>query len=838
MCKKDVFLLVTAVLLLFPHKQLGAQDAAALIKRGNDRMDQATEAYSKTGDIERFAADLVQAEADLMAGFRATPDPGKSPDAIWALNRAAKCLRIMKRLPEARDRYNQAIQLAQQAHHTEYEAKAWYGLELTERERLDHGKAADALEQAIRLAHSAKGLEALEVDLLGERGDLQLEDGEIDKAISSLNEAVQRGRTLADKFVLATSLIRRANASQVRLSEQIPLYSKLPYVTPRDWEHCQAVEKQIRDDLKDGMQGSEEALHLYEALGVGASVAILKNQISAYTMQTSAFNDTVAILKKAHDEGRTPKLEEQDRIELVELPVIGLLDPVAEKQQLDEIAALRKIMIDGPVPLAASWRQHLNRGMLLEQENKLREATVEYRLAVDLIERERRTFPSDQARAAFAADKIDVFDRLILTLLARHDQAEAFHWMEQSRSRALAEQLALSDLHFQSAKDRSLYAELVAMRSRVRSAGASVPGNLQASYDELMERIRRESPGLLELADAQPASLEDLRSAMRKKPFDIVYYLLDQGRLILWHIGPQSIHLKAYLAPPNDLQRFVLDLREDLAKDPGSTKFNCDSACSLYDYLAKPMEHWLETNHLVAVVPPMLQGLPLSSLRDERHGKFLDETLAVSYVPSASILLRLQPAHKLEGSKTLVLVGPDLKFGPTDAASIRKKYPDTTVVPARSGTWSTLKREAGGKNVIHLAAHGMYDATDPMRSFISLRPEDGFDGHVTAAQMSELPLRGTTLVTLGSCEAGKVDADNGNELFGIMRALLYAGAQSLLLPLWKANAEAASRWTAAFYKEALVKPLPEAARLANVELRKLPKFAHPHYWAAFALIGY
>jgi CHAT domain-containing protein len=43
-------------------------------------------------------------------------------------------------------------------------------------------------------------------------------------------------------------------------------------------------------------------------------------------------------------------------------------------------------------------------------------------------------------------------------------------------------------------------------------------------------------------------------------------------------------------------------------------------------------------------------------------------------------------------------------------------------------------------------------------------------------------------------------------------------------------------WMQTFYREAQLKPLAEAARLALRAVKSNPDFSHPYYWAAFTLI--
>ena len=126
-----------------------------------------------------------------------------------------------------------------------------------------------------------------------------------------------------------------------------------------------------------------------------------------------------------------------------------------------------------------------------------------------------------------------------------------------------------------------------------------------------------------------------------------------------------------------------------------------------------------------------------------------------------------------------------------------------------------------------------------MLSYVKLQPESGHDGRLTAAEMIGLPLGGVELITVASCTAARVKAERGHEIYGITRSLLYAGAQNVLLPLWDVDDKATALWLSAFYRAARNAPLPEAVRLANVELRQHQVYgAHPRFWSAFKLVGH
>jgi CHAT domain-containing protein len=150
-------------------------------------------------------------------------------------------------------------------------------------------------------------------------------------------------------------------------------------------------------------------------------------------------------------------------------------------------------------------------------------------------------------------------------------------------------------------------------------------------------------------------------------------------------------------------------------------------------------------------------------------------------------------------------------------------------------TESEVKSSAGDYDVLHFSVHGEFTPAEPMLSCLKLGRDPHNDGRLTAAEMFGLPLGKAKLVVLSACETGQAEATRGNEILGIEQALLYAGANNLVLSSWKVDATSAALWMKTFYREAQQKPLAEAARLALVEVKS--KYPEPYHWAAFRLVG-
>jgi len=97
---------------------------------------------------------------------------------------------------------------------------------------------------------------------------------------------------------------------------------------------------------------------------------------------------------------------------------------------------------------------------------------------------------------------------------------------------------------------------------------------------------------------------------------------------------------------------------------------------------------------------------------------------------------------------------------------------------------------------------------------------------------------GYELVTLSACETGRATVAPGDELIGLGRGFLYAGAWALLTSLWRVADATAARWMESFYRS-LIDGLPKAAaaRSAHRALLVEDGATHPAYWGAFQLVG-
>ena len=112
------------------------------------------------------------------------------------------------------------------------------------------------------------------------------------------------------------------------------------------------------------------------------------------------------------------------------------------------------------------------------------------------------------------------------------------------------------------------------------------------------------------------------------------------------------------------------------------------------------------------------------------------------------------------------------------------------------------------------------------------------DGIVTAMEASGLDLWGTKLVVLSACETGVGKVTNGEGVYGLRRALVIAGAESMVMTLWQVDDLATRDLMAGYYKRLEAgKGRSSALREVQLEIHGQAKYAHPYYWASFLPAG-
>jgi CHAT domain-containing protein len=312
-----------------------------------------------------------------------------------------------------------------------------------------------------------------------------------------------------------------------------------------------------------------------------------------------------------------------------------------------------------------------------------------------------------------------------------------------------------------------------------------------------------------------------------------------------------------------EIVRLARDLRERLASR--DLEFG-EPAARLYDALLAPARNALRGARRVVVVPDgALWELPFQALRP-RGGSFLIEDVAVSYVPSLSVL-RDMGAHRRPraagtGGPLLAVGNPELgaaaqRRSPSALMSspleplpetedqvraIARLYdPRTAVVRVgKEAREPWLKAEASHYRILHLASHGVLDDSSPLYSALVLAvPVAGEhdDGLLEAREILDLDLD-ADLAVLSACETGRGRVGAGEGLIGMTWAFFVAGCPTTVASQWKVEAGSTTRLMLAFHQQLRKGHAPaDALRLAALAQMRRPEQRHPFYWAGFVAMG-
>lgn len=111
------------------------------------------------------------------------------------------------------------------------------------------------------------------------------------------------------------------------------------------------------------------------------------------------------------------------------------------------------------------------------------------------------------------------------------------------------------------------------------------------------------------------------------------------------------------------------------------------------------------------------------------------------------------------------------------------------------------------------------------------------DGILTAYEVANLALDSTKLVVLSACETGLGTLYDGEGIFGLQRAFIVAGAENLLMSLWKVNDRATQLLMRSFYENLLQNNDSKHVALLKAQQKVREKYPHPYFWGAFVLVG-
>ena len=509
---------------------------------------------------------------------------------------------------------------------------------------------------------------------------------------------------------------------------------------------------------------------------------------------------------------------------------------------------------------AVNFQAQLLFGQVLESSGDKQEAFAAYTRAHRQLETLRSQVQIDDIKISLLKDKLSVYEGLVTLCLEEGDESKAFDFLERAKSRSLAESIA-ARVHTLRPKTEAaglLGIELEAIgdklaslrhRQRQEESGGKTSSETisrlageslacEREFGRVASRVAEQDQQLALLLTPGSVSLGEIQGALADDSLVLEYYEA-RGNIYACVVSRDALRVVPITTVAEVHRHFNL-LQFQLSKFGLGADYMSIFAeqmqrateahlRSLYLALIAPIRDSLRAGHLVIVPHGILHRVPFHALMDgERH--LIDE-YSISYAPSASInhLCSLAGAAPTQDSLVLGVpdsIAPDI-FG--EAKAVAGILPRTTLFLGQEATGERLFQYASSSRVIHIATHGRF-RDSPILSSVRLA-----DTNISLFDLYQLRLD-AELVTLSGCGTGLNMVVGGDELLGLVRGLLYAGARSVLASLWDVNDASTSAFMKSFYQRwAETGNRGVAMQKAIQELRAT--HPHPYYWAPFALIG-
>jgi CHAT domain-containing protein len=524
-------------------------------------------------------------------------------------------------------------------------------------------------------------------------------------------------------------------------------------------------------------------------------------------------------------------------------------------QAIDRLAHL-----EAPV---LHYQAHFLMSQIQQASGDLPNAYGSCQKARGFLETLRSSLRGEELKIAFMKNRLEVYESLVdLCLIAEGPNAaeESFGYIELAKSRSLAELLKRSGPSIRPAhagqselvrRIREMREELnwYYRRIEIEQLRAEEPSSeriekLQkealAHENELLH-VLREMPQSEEDANHGPAisSLENVRACLPPQAALVEYFSVKDQFVaaVLTHEALKIVPLTPVSRAVNllrllhfQISKFKLGAEYTQTFRKSMLDVTQGHLRQLYEEVLAPVRAHLRARHLIIVPHGVLHYLPFHALLDD--GGYLIDSFTISYAPSASVFAHCQEKSMPATGRPLIMGVPDAQ-APLILKEVRAVadiLPESELIVGSAANEQTLRDKGLQTRLIHIATHGRFRQDNPMFSGIRLG-----DAYLSLYDLYQLKLN-ADLVTLSGCATGMNVVTPGDELLGLVRGLLFAGAHSVLLSLWDVHDQSTADFMAFFYRRLQgTNDKASALQGAMIELRE--RYPHPYHWAPFTLTG-
>ena len=499
-------------------------------------------------------------------------------------------------------------------------------------------------------------------------------------------------------------------------------------------------------------------------------------------------------------------------------------------------------------------------GLTAERNGDTEAASSAFESAIELFEEQRRALPGDDIRRAFLIDQLRPYEEVLRIALDAFDRAASndaaarvLGQLERFRARVLGERLGepkqrIAELQKDNPENnlRARLNWLYRRRQKLMDDGddtQSLSVEARRVEHDLLELARRRRlTGNADALSTDPGAFDPaaLQMALGHGEVLIEYGVIDD-ELFACVVTRDRVALQRRMAHWPDVVEAIRTARfqiETLRYGAGAvdrhlellTRRTKAAMRRVHDLVWAPIQPLLTGySKALIVAHDHLGSLQFAALYDGE--RYLAQTMNLAMAPSARVALYGMAHQPVAATCALVLGESSRLAHATDEAHfVAGLFDEANVLIGTEANAASLRAACTDADVLHLACHAEFRSDNPMFSALQLA-----DGPFTVQDAETLQLR-QGIVVLSACETGVAAYSRGDEMIGLVRAFLLAGASRVVASMWPVDDAVTLRFMAAFYRSLRGGNAPSVA-LRAAQLDLMHTHPHPFHWAAFTLYG-
>jgi len=446
-------------------------------------------------------------------------------------------------------------------------------------------------------------------------------------------------------------------------------------------------------------------------------------------------------------------------------------------------------------------------------------------------------------------------------------QEKAFYFAEKSKSSVLLD--AIADANAKSyanipdkviAEEQQLKTNIAYFKQLLAKKQDQSNQNklfeLEAEYQEFTKSLEQNYPQYYNLKyNVSIPSIADITNLLKEDEAIISYFIADKTeRLYIFYLSKRKFKI-TNTPKMKGFDRFLSGYRNSIYYNVKDTYIT--TAITLHDELIPPIEK--NVTSLTIIPTGRLGIIPFEALLTKKVDKtanynefpYLLQNYDINTQYAVALLMQQQQRERHTSATACILAPvsftkhglPELPATAREARELNELFIKNGI-SSKSYTFSDASEinikseEVSNSQYLHFATHGIVDEAKPELSQIflsALSSEE--DGNLYTGEIYNLKLN-ADLVTLSACQTGLGKIYKGEGIVGLSRAMLYAGANTMLVSLWSVADQSTASLMVNFYEKALNDySYSTGLQLAKKEMIQQRTYAAPYYWAPFILIG-